>query len=315
MPPNSTASEVAGKVTEDHVTSYEKDGYVVIEGFLSPSEVQKMKEDTTYLIRKGLAESSHNQKKVKVHGSAGTSYHMDSQDKAWLFLEDNSLDEEGKLLVDELRAVHKIGHASHNVGPAAAETIFSAKMKEVVKKLTKFENPVVTQSMYLLKQPKIGGKRDIHQDETYLRTEPQGKVFGVWIALDDATIENGCLDFILGSHVDPRFVPLARFHDRIGGEKTGLICDYRGEAAYQTNSFENEFKRCPMKSGDMVLLHGLTVHKSEANKSSFPRAAFTFHCYEKTPDVNWVEENMWKETEGRVFQPLYTHKVNNNNNN
>lgn len=38
-----------------------------------------------------------------------------------------------------------------------------------------------------------------HQDATYLHTEPNSAV-GFWIPLDDATIENGCLKFIKGSH-------------------------------------------------------------------------------------------------------------------
>lgn len=39
-----------------------------------------------------------------------------------------------------------------------------------------------------------------HQDATFLYTEPLGRVLGVWIALEDATLENGCLWFIPGSH-------------------------------------------------------------------------------------------------------------------
>ena len=38
-----------------------------------------------------------------------------------------------------------------------------------------------------------------HQDGTFLFNEPL-KIMGVWIALEDATIENGCLWFIPGSH-------------------------------------------------------------------------------------------------------------------
>ena len=39
-----------------------------------------------------------------------------------------------------------------------------------------------------------------HQDASFLYTEPLGRVLGVWIALEDATLENGCLWFIPGSH-------------------------------------------------------------------------------------------------------------------
>lgn len=39
-----------------------------------------------------------------------------------------------------------------------------------------------------------------HQDASFLHTEPLGRVLGIWIALEDATLENSCLWFIPGSH-------------------------------------------------------------------------------------------------------------------
>ena len=52
--------------------------------------------------------------------------------------------------------------------------------------------------MYIFKQPRIGDKVIPHQDGSYLYTEPL-KVVGIWIALEDCTLENGCLQFIPGS--------------------------------------------------------------------------------------------------------------------
>ena len=53
--------------------------------------------------------------------------------------------------------------------------------------------------MYIFKQPFIGDKVVPHQDGSYLHTNPL-KVIGVWIALEDCTVENGCLSFVPGSH-------------------------------------------------------------------------------------------------------------------
>ena len=58
--------------------------------------------------------------------------------------------------------------------------------------------------MYIFKNPKIGGKVVPHQDGSYLYTEPL-KIAGVWIALEDCTVENGCLQFIPGSHKGMNF--------------------------------------------------------------------------------------------------------------
>lgn len=73
-----------------------------------------------------------------------------------------------------------------------------------------------------------------HQDETYLHTTPEDKLLGFWIALDDATIENGCLWFIPGSHkngVHRRFI---RNPDETADE---LLIYASPPATYPTSSF------------------------------------------------------------------------------
>lgn len=54
-----------------------------------------------------------------------------------------------------------------------------------------------------LQQPNIGDAVQVHVDSTFLNTDPVDALVGVWIALDDATLENGCLWFIPGSHKGP----------------------------------------------------------------------------------------------------------------
>jgi len=91
-------------------------------------------------------------------------------------------------------------------------------LKGIVRDLN-FVKPAICQSMYIFKQPYIGGKgltiiflNQIfsyvdsnrfsvvpHQDGSYLFNNPL-KIMGIWIALEDATLENGCLSFIPGSH-------------------------------------------------------------------------------------------------------------------
>lgn len=80
-------------------------------------------------------------------------------------------------------------------------------MKKLATDLGYF-SPIVLQSMYIFKQPKIGGKVRPHQDSTFIHTVPNTTI-GFWMALEDATKENGCLWAIPGSQKDPikrRFV-------------------------------------------------------------------------------------------------------------
>lgn len=58
-----------------------------------------------------------------------------------------------------------------------------------------------------------------HQDASFLYTEPLGRVLGMWMALEDATLENGCLWFIPGSHTGEDTCPLISPSSREGPDK------------------------------------------------------------------------------------------------
>ncbi|GFT69369.1 phytanoyl-CoA dioxygenase 1, partial [Nephila pilipes] len=62
-----------------------------------------------------------------------------------------------------------------------------------------YKDPVVVQSMIIFKKPKIGEIVRPHQDSTFLYTDPPTCI-GLWFPLEDATIENGCLWYVPGSH-------------------------------------------------------------------------------------------------------------------
>ena len=72
--------------------------------------------------------------------------------------------------------------------------------------------------MVICKQPEIGGRVPPHQDSTFLYTDPPSAV-GFWIALEDATVENGCLSFLKGSH---RKAPVRKRFVRVAGGGTGF---------------------------------------------------------------------------------------------
>ncbi|KAK9499628.1 hypothetical protein O3M35_002640 [Rhynocoris fuscipes] len=146
------------------------------------------------------------------------------------------------------------------------------------------EAPVILQSMYIFKNPGIGGVVVPHQDSTFLHTEPNSLI-GLWFPLDDATLENGCLWFIPGSHTSGVHRRYTRNPDTNSSEL--LIFD-RPPVTYPTSGFSPY----PCPKGSCVVIHGNVVHKSEANKSSKSRHAYTFHIMDATskysPD-NWLQ--------------------------
>ncbi|CAI4227158.1 unnamed protein product [Auanema sp. JU1783] len=282
------------------VDLFNANGYAVIEDVFTEDEIAKMK-----CIMKGIVDETNfddHPKSVfttieeKKHAS--DEYFLNSSDKIRIFFEEGALDEDGKLVVDKQKALNKIGHGLHFLNPVFREITFHPKIKSLFEKL-KFEQPAVVQSMYIFKQPKIGGMVTDHFDATYLYVEPIDHLIGVWIAVDDATIENGCLSFIPGSHkqssVDYRFV---RTHDTTGGP----LLTFNGERPVYD---QNLFVPVPIKKGSLILIHGLVVHKSEANRSDKSRHAYTFHVMEKK-NTAWSPDNWLQRPDGYEFKDLYT---------
>jgi phytanoyl-CoA hydroxylase len=127
---------------------------------------------------------------------AADNYFLTSTDKIRPFKESNSTlndsTKENKVLFN------KIGHALHSLNPVFKEVTFDTNVMDVYKSIG-FVKPIICQSMYIFKQPHVGGEVSIHQDATFLHIEPI-KLAGLWIALEDSTLQNGCLWFIPGSH-------------------------------------------------------------------------------------------------------------------
>lgn len=120
------------------------------------------------------------------------------------------------------------------------------------------------------KPAKQGGVVAWHQDYSYwTRTKPVAHLT-CWCGLDDATKENGCLQYIAGSHnwgLLPKTV--------IAGELQG-IKDFLYED--QKKQFENP-QYAELKAGEAVFHHSLTLHGSGENKSERPRRAFVINVF------------------------------------
>jgi ectoine hydroxylase-related dioxygenase (phytanoyl-CoA dioxygenase family) len=120
------------------------------------------------------------------------------------------------------------------------------------------------------KPAKKGGVVAWHQDYSYwTRTKPLAH-FTCWCGLDDSTKENGCLQYIAGSHkwgLLPKPV--------IAGELQG-IKDFLNEE--QKKQFDNP-QYAEVKAGEAIFHHPLTLHGSGENKSEKPRRAFVVNVF------------------------------------
>lgn len=166
---------------------------------------------------------------------------MDSSSEVSFFFEEDAFTPEGELSRPVSRSINKIGHALHDLDPVFRSVSRSDKVKGVLRSL-RYARPIPMQSMVIFKQPRIGGEVVAHQDATFLHTTPRDTVCGLWMALEDATMENGCLLALPGSHthgVAKRFVREARETgggaNEAGGDGVGGANEAGGEGVGGAN--------------------------------------------------------------------------------
>ncbi|XP_046412186.1 phytanoyl-CoA dioxygenase domain-containing protein 1 homolog [Neodiprion fabricii] len=277
------------------LSKFENDGYVVLEDFLSPDEVEELR-----AAGEAFTTNLPPENERRVFDSINFPqnkdlYFLDSAHKMSYFFEPGALDLDGKLKVDPKISLNKVGHALHWLHPTFKKISFDDRVKDIARKLN-FQEPAICQSMYIYKNPGIGSQVTIHQDVTYLYTEPT-RLLGYWIALQDATLENGCLWLAPGSHKGEVHWRYMRNKDPKSNEL--LVYDTQTPSWPQSN-----FKAVPVKQGTCVLLHGKIIHYSEPNKSQKSRHAYTIHAYE-TKNVEFSKENWIQPPQPEGFPLLY----------
>ncbi|XP_031634764.1 phytanoyl-CoA dioxygenase domain-containing protein 1 homolog [Contarinia nasturtii] len=282
-------------MSEWPLDQYDTNGFAVIEDFFTEEETNELRESGLELCKN--APENHRQtfstKDAASH--LKDDYFLSSANKIHYFYEDGALDGDGNLLVDKRVAINKIGHALHVLHSTFKKYTFDERVKNVAKKLG-FKKPSIPQSMFIYKNPKIGGEVKPHQDATFLHTVPIS-ITGFWIPTEDATLENGCLWFIKGSHkhgLDRRVVR------NTNPNSNELLVFDNPPPKYS----QDLFTPTPVKKGSLVIIHGLVVHQSESNRSNKSRLAYTFHVME-TENVKYSPDNWLQLPEGEDFPKLF----------
>ncbi|MXN66438.1 phytanoyl-CoA dioxygenase family protein [Stappia sp. GBMRC 2046] len=278
MQARSFEATVDGRLTGEMKQAYAEDGFLVLKGYKSPRDCDRLRQRMVELID-GFDVSDH--ASIFETGSqshAKDDYFRESGDKIRFFFEEGAFDSQGNLVREKHQSLNKVGHALHDLDPVFEAFSRDEKLENTARDLG-LSNPVLAQSMYIFKPPHIGGEVNCHQDSTFLHTEPITCI-GFWFALEDADETNGGLYGIAGGHLGPL---RQRFRDA-GGSLTMQTLD--------ETAFSGEDAALVAPKGTLVVLHGLVPHKSAPNRSARSRHAYALHIVDAA--AKWSEDNWLK---------------------
>ena len=175
-----------GALDEAHVAAYHRDSFLAVANLLSPEEVAT--------ARAALDDMLHG----RVPGFDGLQPEPEMK-ACWAEMSP----------AERAGAVRKVWlFAAHE--PRMAALTRHPMLHRVLERLIG-EPCRMIQDMALLKPPHIGSEKPWHQDMAYFGWSPPERIVGVWIALDPATAENGCMRVIPGTH---REGPVPHVHAR-----------------------------------------------------------------------------------------------------
>jgi len=230
-PGGSARIDVPKVLSSDQVQGFLRDGFLVMPGLVTAAEVEEMRRDAVTLAR---------------------GVYPCEQLKA---MPESMTDTE---VLQNILCIHQ----PHFISPVILKYVKHARVCGVLSQITGAHLPgwdgsvKCMQSMYFVKPPGFQGQA-WHQDEIYIPTRDRSLI-GAWIALDDATIENGCLWVIPGSHRDGYLYP-QRQHENadefdFSPESHGF--DERAEVPVE------------VKAGTLVFFNGYLLHRSRKNRSA-----------------------------------------------
>ena len=275
-------SPADGVLSAEMCAEFEESGVLILRDFVSRDACAALRQRALELIDAFDPSSVRSVFSTKSDEHQADDYFIESGDKIRFFLENGAFGADGKLRQRKEDCLNKMGHAMHDLDPVFDQFSRTPKLAQVAKSIG-FQDPAIIQSMYIFKPPRIGGEVLPHQDSTYIYTEPESCV-GFWFALEDATIENGCMHFIPGAHKQP--LKKRNYRDADGNIVNEIVDDTPFDTSLALPA--------EAPAGTLVVFDGRAPHMSGANTSDKSRHAYTLHAIDRQchyPASNWLQRS------------------------
>jgi phytanoyl-CoA hydroxylase len=292
-PPPRFHAPADGRLDAPLREAYARDGLLVLEGFASPQDCATLMRRMAELVEAFEPSEVASIFSTTRQAELTDRYFLESGDDIRFFFEEGAFGPDGALEQPKALSLNKVGHALHDLDATFEAFSRQPRLARLVRELG-LESPLLLQSMYIFKQPHIGGEVTCHQDATFLITEPPS-VMGLWVALQEATRENGCLWALPGGHR--------------GGLRKRLVrsgpASVRMEVVDPTPwpEFHEQPPYVPLEvpAGTLVVLHGLLPHLSGPNTSPRSRHAYALHLIDGRlpyPAENWLQRRPERPARG-----------------
>jgi ectoine hydroxylase-related dioxygenase (phytanoyl-CoA dioxygenase family) len=220
------------QITDEQVAFYRENGFIVLENFLDASELDKWQRWTQEAVDERLAQ--------------GAGFHLL-----------NNQGDPDAYYAQVFTQCLKLAD-SH---PGMRELMLDPRLGEVAATLAGTEGIRIWHDQALFKPP-FGNPTAWHLDDPYWSFSSKDSL-SIWVALDDATLSNGCLYYLPGTHKTARYENVG-----IGEKMADLFKVYPEWRSIEPVA-------CPCPAGSAVFHNGLTAHGAGANMTNKPRRAMT----------------------------------------
>lgn len=264
----------------EQIRQFHEEGFTTVTGFLDHLQISAMKSRAAEIVAEWDEDEASHVFSTNDNDRTDDTYFLESAEMVRCFYEEDAFGTDGKLVQDRSLCINKIGHALHELDPVFNPLSHLPELGRVADQIGMVQ-PQIRQSMYIFKQPRIGGVVNWHQDATFFYSEPIS-VVTFWFAVEDATRENGCLWVEPGGHTSP----LRERFNRVGNVTTMESLD--------TTPWPSEEKSIavPAEAGTLVVFQGTLPHYSAPNRSDRSRQAFVLHVTDGTSvyaESNWLQ--------------------------